>query len=83
MITKEVSSGASYQLELSEELKARSLHSVFHASLLCRHFPNDDRRFPGRQLCQIPGFGQDPSEWQLDRVLSHSGRGEQRRSYLE
>ncbi|KIL61397.1 hypothetical protein M378DRAFT_52496, partial [Amanita muscaria Koide BX008] len=56
-------------------LKARGLHSTFHASLLRRHFPNDDRRFPGRQLRQIPGFGQDPSEWQLDRVLSHSGRG--------
>jgi hypothetical protein len=74
-IIREVSTGASYQLELSKELKTRGVHNVFHASLLRQHYPNNDWRFPGRQLSQLPGFGQDPAEWQISRVLSHSGCG--------
>ncbi|KIL59509.1 hypothetical protein M378DRAFT_52971, partial [Amanita muscaria Koide BX008] len=66
---------SSYELELPRELKARGLHPVFHASLLRKHYPNDDRRFPGRQLHQLPGLGQEPKEWHIDRILSHSGRG--------
>ncbi|KAI4294106.1 hypothetical protein K525DRAFT_177055, partial [Schizophyllum commune Loenen D] len=66
---------ASYQLELSPELKKRGIHDVFHASLLRKHFPNDDRRFPGRLPHQIPGFGEQPTEWAVDRILSHSGKG--------
>ncbi|TFK78812.1 hypothetical protein K466DRAFT_452655, partial [Polyporus arcularius HHB13444] len=66
---------ATYQLDLSEELRARGIHNAFHASLLRPHFPNDDRRFPGRQFHQIPGFGERPREWSVDRILSHAGAG--------
>ncbi|EIW52095.1 uncharacterized protein TRAVEDRAFT_83110, partial [Trametes versicolor FP-101664 SS1] len=67
--------GATYRLELPKELRARGIHDVFHASLLRPHFPNDDRRFPGRQFHQLPHFGEQPREWAVDRIISHSGRG--------
>ncbi|KAI0371574.1 hypothetical protein BV20DRAFT_908432, partial [Pilatotrama ljubarskyi] len=67
--------GASYRLELPKELHARGLHPTFHASLLRPHFPNDDRRFPGRQFHQLPGFGEQPREWAVDRIISHAGKG--------
>lgn len=75
-IVKVVEPGASYKLELSNDLKKRGIHPVFHASLLRIHIPNDDRRFPGRQLSQIPGFGGRQEEWAVDRILSHTGQGE-------
>ncbi|KIJ07858.1 hypothetical protein PAXINDRAFT_22648, partial [Paxillus involutus ATCC 200175] len=65
-----------YQLELLKDLVARGVHNVFHASLLRPCWPNDDSRFPGHQLRQIPGFGEEASEWVVDRLLSHSGKGE-------
>ena len=74
-ITEIVSEGATYALDLPSELRARGLHSAFHASLLRPHFANDDRRFPGRQFHQLPGFGEHPREWAVDRILSHMGRG--------
>ncbi|TFK78919.1 hypothetical protein K466DRAFT_443461, partial [Polyporus arcularius HHB13444] len=66
---------ATYQLDLPRELRARGLHDAFHASLLRPHLPNDDRRFPGRQFHQLPGFGENPREWAVDRILSHVGKG--------
>ncbi|TDL18540.1 hypothetical protein BD410DRAFT_698614, partial [Rickenella mellea] len=66
---------ATYKLDLSDELKVKGIVNKFHTSLLRIHVPNDDRRFPGRQLNQIPGFGDNPREWQVDRILSHSGKG--------
>jgi hypothetical protein len=74
-IVREVSPGTLYQLELPKELKARGIHDMFHVSLLRKHYPNDDRRFPGRQLHQLPGFGQNPTEWNIDHILSHSCHG--------
>ncbi|KAI0323421.1 hypothetical protein GY45DRAFT_1214341, partial [Cubamyces sp. BRFM 1775] len=68
--------GATYRLELPKELRARGIHDAFHASLLRPHIPNDDRRFPGRQFHQLPGFGEHPREWAVDRILTHSGRGQ-------
>ncbi|RPD56919.1 hypothetical protein L226DRAFT_436195, partial [Lentinus tigrinus ALCF2SS1-7] len=66
---------ATYQLDLSDELWARGISTAFHASLLRPHFPNDDRWFPGRQFHQLPGFGEHPREWAVDRILSHVGKG--------
>ncbi|KAF8631005.1 hypothetical protein AX17_005173 [Amanita inopinata Kibby_2008] len=67
------SPGSSYQLELSAELKKWGLHNMFHTSLLRQHFPNDDRRFPGRQIHQLPGFNENPREWNIEQILTHSG----------
>ncbi|TFK79384.1 hypothetical protein K466DRAFT_472449, partial [Polyporus arcularius HHB13444] len=66
---------ATYKLDLSEELRARGIHNAFHASLLRPHYPSDDRRFPGRQFHQVPGFGERPREWAVDRIISHVGTG--------
>ncbi|KDQ07796.1 hypothetical protein BOTBODRAFT_89333, partial [Botryobasidium botryosum FD-172 SS1] len=44
-------------------------------SLMRVHVPNDDRKFPGRQLEQITGFGEAPDEWAVDRIVSHHGTG--------
>ncbi|KAJ3474471.1 hypothetical protein NLI96_g12441 [Meripilus lineatus] len=74
-ILKVIEPGATYKLELPKELKARGISDAFHASLLRQHIPNDDRRFPGRQPHQIPGFGEQSKEWTVDRILSHSGKG--------
>ncbi|EPQ49882.1 hypothetical protein GLOTRDRAFT_51447, partial [Gloeophyllum trabeum ATCC 11539] len=70
-----VQQGSTYRLDLSPELRKRGIADAFHASLLRIHLPNDDRRFPGRQLHQLPGFGENPKEWAVDRILSHSGKG--------
>jgi hypothetical protein len=74
-ITKVVKDGASYQLQLSEELTRRGISRTFHASLLRPHVPNDDRRFPGRLPIQIPGFGERPEEWIVDGIVAHHGKG--------
>lgn len=74
-ILKIVEPGTTYKLELSAELRKHGINPTFHASLLRIHVPNDDRRFPGRQLNQLPGFGEIPREWAVDRILSHVGRG--------
>ncbi|PIL26936.1 hypothetical protein GSI_10074 [Ganoderma sinense ZZ0214-1] len=74
-ITKVIVEGATYKLDLPHEMLARGLVNAFHASLLRPHYPSDDRRFPGRLYHQIPGFGENPREWAVDRILSHVGRG--------
>ena len=74
-ITKVLKEGATYQLKLSDELIKRGVNRAFHASLLRPHVPNDDRRFPGRLPIQIPGFGREPEEWIVDRIVTHHSKG--------
>ena len=74
-ITRVLKEGATYQLGLSDELIKRGVNCAFHASLLRPHVPNDDRQFPGRMPCQIPGFGEKPEEWIVDSIVSHHGKG--------
>ncbi|KAG2743902.1 hypothetical protein P692DRAFT_201666272, partial [Suillus brevipes Sb2] len=64
----------SFLLDLPSELKQRGIHPAFHAHLLRLHVPNDDRRFPGRQLKQISDIGV-PEEWSVSRISDHSGQG--------
>ncbi|TDL22964.1 hypothetical protein BD410DRAFT_693365, partial [Rickenella mellea] len=64
-----------FKLELPPALKRRGLHPSFHASLLRIHVPNDDRRFPGRQITHFFDFGDKAAEWDVDCILDHSGRG--------
>ncbi|EIN09179.1 hypothetical protein PUNSTDRAFT_16084, partial [Punctularia strigosozonata HHB-11173 SS5] len=66
---------SSYRLKLPARLLQRGIHPVFHASLLRVHVPNDDRLFPGRAETQVADFGEDASEWAIDRIVSHKGRG--------
>ena len=74
-VTKVLREGATYQLDLSEELVKRGINPAFHASLLKPHVPNDDRRFPGRLPSQIPGFGKRPDEWVVEAITDHQGTG--------
>jgi hypothetical protein len=74
-ITRVLKEGATYQLGVSDELTKRGINRSFHASLLRPHVPNDDRRFPGRMPIQIPGFGENPGEWIVDRIMTHHGKG--------
>ena len=41
-ITKVLKEGATYQLDLSEELLKHGINRSFHASLLKPHVPSDD-----------------------------------------
>jgi transposase InsO family protein len=74
-ITKVLKEGATYQLNLSDELVKRGINRSFHASLLKPHVPGDDRRFPGRLPSQIPGFGEKPEEWIVESIIAHHGKG--------
>ena len=74
-ITKILKDGATYQLDLSEELLKRGINRSFHASLLKPHVPSDDRRFPGRLPSQLPGFGEKTDEWIVESITAHHGKG--------
>ncbi|KIM61076.1 hypothetical protein SCLCIDRAFT_123020, partial [Scleroderma citrinum Foug A] len=63
-----------FMLDLPAELKQRGIHPVFHTSLLCIHIPNDDRRFPGRQLQQLIGLGK-VEELSVKCITDHHGKG--------
>jgi hypothetical protein len=63
-----------YLLDIPAELKQRGIHPSFHADLLRVHIPNDDRRFPGRQLPQVVGIGK-VEEWSIGKIMSHHGKG--------
>ena len=74
-ISRILKEGATYQLDLSEELLKRGINPAFHASLLKPHVPNDDRRFPGRLPSQIPGFGKHTDKWVVEAITDHQGKG--------
>lgn len=61
-------------LDIPAELKQRGVHLAFHASLLRIHMPNDDRRFPGRQLPQIVSLGK-VEELTVKHINDHHGQG--------
>lgn len=65
----------SFRLDLSAEMRARRIHPTFHASLLRPHVPNDDRRFPGRNFEQVLLPQPVEKEWEVNKVLGHSGKG--------
>jgi hypothetical protein len=75
-ITRVLKEGATYQLELSNELTKRGVNRAFYASLLRPHVLNDDWKFPGRLPIQIPGFGEKPDERIVDSIVSHHGKGQ-------
>jgi hypothetical protein len=74
-IEQEIVKGATYKIALPTELRARGIHPVFHASLLRKHIALDDRRFPGRTFEQVTLLGEDTDEWQVEKIISHQGRG--------
>ncbi|KAJ3500417.1 hypothetical protein NMY22_g19268 [Coprinellus aureogranulatus] len=65
----------SSRLELSDSLKQRGVHDIFHASLLHVHIPNDDRLFPGRSDEQVIASSEENNEWAIDCILRHAKSG--------
>lgn len=76
-ILEEVSKGASYKLELPQELKQKGVHLIVDALLLCVHVPNDDWSFPGpgQKIRQLLAFKELPSEWDIEKIVTHYGTG--------
>ncbi|KAI0370646.1 hypothetical protein BV20DRAFT_916713, partial [Pilatotrama ljubarskyi] len=66
----------SFRLELPPSMKRRSIHDVFHASLLRVHEPNDDRLFPGRLDTQVLELEDKDNEWAISKFVVHNGSGE-------
>ncbi|EIN11348.1 hypothetical protein PUNSTDRAFT_63138 [Punctularia strigosozonata HHB-11173 SS5] len=75
LITKDFGNN-SYWVDLPVQLLQRGVHLVFHLSLLRVHVPNDDWLFPGQSETQVADFGAESSEWAVDQILLHKGRGQ-------
>ena len=59
-------------MELPIELTNRGIHNRFHVSRLKPHIPNDDDKFPRREVRTFYDFGNDPeAEWQVDSIVDH------------
>jgi hypothetical protein len=59
-------------LELPAVLKARRIMPIFHASLIKPHVPNDDERFPHRDVLRHYDFGQEAEEeWFVDELVAY------------
>ncbi|PVF90840.1 hypothetical protein CPB86DRAFT_677778, partial [Serendipita vermifera] len=66
---------SSYVLDLPPELVNRRIHPKFHISRLKVHVPNDDERFPKREVRTFYDFGDDPeTEWLVDEIIDHEWR---------
>ncbi|KZV94416.1 hypothetical protein EXIGLDRAFT_560176, partial [Exidia glandulosa HHB12029] len=74
-IIRVVVDGSTFELDLPTDLRARGINPTFHATLLRPFVPNDDARFPGRQLTQLPGFKQQSEDWNVIEITSHYGKG--------
>ena len=75
-ITSSNVSTSNYTLDLPEELRTRNIHPTFHISMLKPHIPNDDERFPARDVQTYYDFGQDADvEWEVDEILAHQWDG--------
>ena len=60
------------KLELPPELTTRRVHPTFHVSLVWAHVPNNDERFPRRDMATCYDFGTtDEPEWFVDEILAH------------
>ena len=71
-IIEENSSKSTYTLALPPELVRRNIFPKFHVSRLRKHIPNDDDRFPKREVQTYFDFGDDPeTEWVVKEIIDH------------
>jgi Chromo (CHRromatin Organisation MOdifier) domain len=69
-------STSNYTLKLPIELEARNIHPTFHVSLLKPHVPNDDDKFPSRDIHVFYDFGYgEEAEQEVDEILAHQWDG--------
>src|SRR3984957_10715358 len=63
---------SNYTLTLPPELVKRRIHPRFHISRLRLHGPNDNERFPLREVQTFYDFGDDPeAEWKVSEIVGH------------
>lgn len=62
----------SFCLELPTHLKKRSVHDIFHSSLLQIHLPNNDWLFPECMDTQIGDSPDLEDEWAIELIQSHA-----------
>lgn len=75
-VVKSFPESSVYELDLPESLRKRRIHARFHANLLRRHEPNDDIRFPHRDVKSYYDFGDDEKEeWLVDEITGHRWDG--------
>ncbi|QRW22607.1 Transposon Ty3-I Gag-Pol polyprotein [Rhizoctonia solani] len=70
-----VKEGATYHVELPEDLRRRRIKAIFHALLLKPHIPYKDRRFPGRNYKQIALLEANDNKWAVEKIVGHCGKG--------
>ncbi|QRW20698.1 Transposon Ty3-I Gag-Pol polyprotein [Rhizoctonia solani] len=70
-----VKEGATYHVELPDDLKRRGIKPIFHALLLKPHVPYEDCCFPGRNYKQIASLEANDDEWAVERIGGHRGKG--------
>ena len=71
-VTKVLPNSSNYELELSEELKARHIHPRFHVLLLRLFEPNNDTLFLGCESKWFYNFGMpDNNKWLVNEIMGH------------
>ncbi|KZP11784.1 hypothetical protein FIBSPDRAFT_706541, partial [Athelia psychrophila] len=76
-VTEAIPGTSDYDLELSQELKDRNIHSRFHASVLRAFEANDDLLFPKRDSKKFYDFGMpDDDEWLVEEIFGHRITGQ-------
>ena len=69
-VVKTHTAASTVTLELPPELTAQWVHPTFHASLLRAHIPNDDARFPRRDMKAYYDFrAANEPEWFVDKIF--------------
>ncbi len=67
---------SSFRIDIPAILSKCGVHNVFHVSYLCVHHPNNDKLFPGRAKNQVAPFKDFQGKWAVDKILTHSGKGQ-------
>lgn len=69
---------STYTLDLPADLARRGIHPTFHASLLRRHFANDDALFPHRDTRVFYDLGEpEDAEYLVDEIMAHEWHGDE------
>lgn len=75
-VVKANATTSNYTIDLPEDLKKRRIHPVFHVSRLRRHEPNDDTRFPSREVNVYYDLGNPKDKlWNVDSIINHGKVG--------
>jgi hypothetical protein len=74
---------STYRLDLSDELKHRNIHPVFHVSRLRPYHSNDDKLFPGRSSVTPYDFGEPDEETGVEAIDGHQWKARTLRFHVK